>query len=113
MCAKKTFKRKTKKMNKQNIEKQNEVNEGMVFYKAFFDGIEMLPDNSTKAQCYRALINYGIYGALPECDDNIVKTLFALAKPLIDANIARYKKSVANGRKRGGQPGNQNARKKP
>ena len=90
---------------------ENEQKESMVFYRAFFEAIEMNTDHKIKAECYKAIINYALNGVLPENDDIFIKSIFTICKPSVDANAERYKKSVENGKKRGGQPGNQNARK--
>ena len=86
--------------------------ESMVFYKAFFEAIELNSDHKIKAECYKAIINYALNGIAPETDEAFVNIMFIMCKPSIDSNAERYRKSVENGKKRGGQPGNQNARKK-
>lgn len=91
--------------------------ESMVVYKTFFNVIMSYKDENLRLMCFVALFEYGIYGIEPETDDDeVVKTFIAMAKPLIDKNIARYDACKENGKKGakygalGGAPkGNKNA----
>ena len=55
---------------------ENNQKESMVFYKAFFEAIEMNPDHKAKAECYKAIIDYALNGKLPETDDIFIKSIF-------------------------------------
>lgn len=74
--------------------------ESMVVYKTFFNVIMSYKDENLRLMCFVALFEYGIYGIEPEMDDDeVVKTFIAMAKPLIDKNIARYDACKENGKK--------------
>ena len=93
--------------------------ESMVVYKTFFNVIMSYKDENLRLLCFVALFEYGLNGIEPEADDSdVVKTFIAMAKPLIDRNIARYDACKENGKKGakygalGGAPkGNKNNRK--
>lgn len=70
---------------------------GFVFYRSFYEALCAL-DPETRLACYDALMNYGLNGVEPEAE-GVIKAVFILFKPQIDANNKRY----ANGCK-GGKP---------
>ena len=70
---------------------------GFVFYRSFYEALCAL-DPETRLACYDALMNYGLNGEEPEAE-GVIKAIFILFKPQIDANNKRY----ANGCK-GGKP---------
>ena len=92
---------------------ENEQKESMVFYRAFYEAIEMNPDHKTKAECYKAIINYALNGTLPTTKNKNVMFAFNFCKQIYDVKAKRYLKCVENGKKGGAPLGNQNARKKP
>jgi len=96
-----------------------EVKESIVFFKSYFDTIEIYDDPQLKWECYFTIINYGLYGKKPLSTNKNVLALFNMAKPTMDCAHKRYKTAKENGKKGaefgklGGAPkGNQNARKK-
>ena len=80
--------------------------DSFVFYRSFYEAIEDL-DIETQWLIFKAIVEYGLDGVLPEID-GVAKAVFLMAKPQLDANYRRY----ANGKKGGAPKGNQNARKK-
>ena len=70
----------------------------MIFYESWYEAVKELPP-AERAATYDAIIAYGCEGIMPEKLTGIPKTVFTLAKPLIDANAERK----ANGAK-GGRP---------
>ena len=84
----------------------------MVFYKSFLDAINLFEDDKTKLECFYALINFGLYGNLPNTTNPSVLAIFNIAKPSIKMCENRYNSCVENGKKGGAPVGNQNARKK-
>ena len=57
------------------------------FYRSFYDGIEKLPTKKDKADAYRLICHYAIYGEEPELLSRArpaVATLFAVVKPVLD-----------------------------
>lgn len=75
--------------------------ESIVFYKSFYEAIKEL-DEKDRLSAFEAIIEYGLYGEEPE-ESGIVKAIFALVRPQIDANNKRYKNGLKGGR------GNQDA----
>lgn len=77
--------------------------ESFIFYKSFYEATRDLPKD-IQLEVYTAIIEYALYGRLPEDLKPIAKGMFTLMKPNIDVNNARYE----NG-KRGGRPRKQRA----
>ena len=75
------------------------MRDSMVFYRSFYDAVRRLPD-AEFAKAIRALMEYGLNGEEPD-GGGIEYTVFAMAKPQIDANNRRWE----NG-KQGGRPTN-------
>ena len=87
--------------------KQNDEN-SFVFYRSFYDVVNLIPDAAMRCRAYTAICEYGFYGVEPaEDEDVLVKMVFTQAKPQIDANNKRRE----NG-KRGGAPRKTNAEPK-
>ena len=72
------------------------MNDGFVFYASFYDALSELPD-AQRVQAYDVICRYAIYGEEPECS-GIIKAVFRLVKPQIDANNKRREAG-----RRGGQ----------
>ena len=64
------------------------MRDGFIFYQSFFTAIEKLPD-ADRLACYEAICRYGLNGEEPEDNTGITAAIFALIKPLIDANEKR------------------------
>lgn len=84
------------------------MRDGFVFYRSFYEAIKSLPAEQFK-ECATAIMEYGLNDQEPQQAEGISNAVFILVKPQIDANNKRFE----NGKKGGGQPGNQNARKRP
>ena len=77
------------------------MTDGLVFLPSYYDAIRGLPD-AERLQMYDAIVQYGIYGELPELPP-ILNAAFLFCKPNIDNAKARHSDAVANGKK-GGRP---------
>ena len=75
------------------------MNDGVVFYRSFYEAIKQIDNAEEKAKLYEMIIDYGLDGIEPENKDLISQVIFIMAKPQIDANIKR----ASNGKK-GGRP---------
>ena len=88
---------------------------GVMMYWSMFDVLESLLDGQAKTMLH-AIRTYSQYGEVTDFDgDAVLKTLWLLVKPQMDADNERYEK-ISNIRavagKKGGAPkGNQNASK--
>jgi hypothetical protein len=71
----------------------------MIFYESFYEAAKDLPDDQ-RLQIYDAIIRYGCAGILPEDLTGTPKALFAIVKPLIDANAQRRENGAKGGRPR-------------
>lgn len=89
----------------------DDIEMGFVILPTYYEAIRQLPDGE-RLMMYDALMAYGLDGVLPEGLPPMLNIIFTLIRPNIDSSIRRYRASVENGRKGGGQIGNQNARKK-
>ena len=76
-----------------------------IFYRSFKDSMSDLPDKD-KLLMYEAIADYSLDLKEPALS-GFPKALFSLIRPILDANIQRWK----NGRKGGAPIGNINARK--
>ena len=85
---------------------------GVVIRPSFYEAIISLGEQNQLA-LFKAICCYGLYGQQPVDLSARAEALFALMKPNLDSASKRYNASVANGKKGGGQAGNQNARKRP
>ena len=75
--------------------------EGVVFLPSYHEAIRDLPDEE-RLQAYDAIVRYGLYGEITEMTP-VMKALFSLIKPNIDASQRRYRAAKENGGK-GGRP---------
>lgn len=72
------------------------MRDAVLFYRSFSDAVKALPEGEQLAALW-AMIDYGLDGTEPE--SGIARSMWLMAKPLIDRNNQRYE----NG-KRGGRP---------
>lgn len=72
--------------------------DSFIFYKSFYEAIRDL-SKDIQLEVLTAIIEYGLYGRLPENLKPFAKSMFTLIKPNIDVNASRFE----NG-KRGGRP---------
>ena len=87
--------------------KRNDEN-SFVFYRSFYDVVNLIPDEAMRCRAYTAICEYGFYGVEPaEDEDVLVRMVFTQAKPQIDANNKRRE----NG-KMGGAPSKKNVEPK-
>ncbi len=78
-----------------------------VFYKSWHDAIKSFPAD-VQGEIYTVIMEYGLYGSEPHNMGKITSAIFALVRPQMDANQARYEngcKGAEFGR-RGGRPKN-------
>ena len=75
---------------------------GVVYLASFHEAIRPLQD-ADRLKVYDAVLDYGIYGDLPEELPVHLQGYFALMKPNIDNSKNRYMAAVENGKK-GGRP---------
>ncbi len=69
--------------------KKNDEN-SFVFYRSFYDAIQLIQDEVLRSRIYDALCAYAFHGTeLADDADTLVKMVFVQAKPQIDANIQR------------------------
>ena len=61
--------------------------DGFVFYGSFYDALSDLPDD-IRVQAYDTICRYALFGEAPDCA-GVVRTVFKLVKPQIDANNKR------------------------
>ena len=78
---------------------------GVLFLPSFYEAIADLPDTE-RLGAYDAVVRYGLYGELVEMSP-VVKSLFALMRPVIDSSQKRYRAAKENGSKGGRPPKNQ------
>ncbi|MEE1007175.1 MAG: DUF6291 domain-containing protein [Acutalibacteraceae bacterium] len=84
------------------------------FYRSFYDAVKALP-KKYQAQAIDAVLAYGLDGTEPTDADGVIKAIFSLIRPQIDANNKRYtngKKGAEHGKK-GGRPREQEQAPKP
>ena len=87
--------------------KKNDEN-SFVFYRSFYDVVNLIPDEAMRCRAYTAICEYAFNGVEPaEDEDVLVRMVFTQAKPQIDANNKRRE----NG-KMGGAPRKKNAEPK-
>ena len=63
--------------------------QGVVFLPSYYEAIREMPDDLRLA-AYEAIILYGLYGTVIDMP-NVIKPLFALVRPSIDASLERYR----------------------
>lgn len=73
--------------------------DSFIFYRSFYEAIRDLP-RDIRLEVYTALMEYALYGRLPEGMKPFAKGLFALMKPVIDTNTVRFNNGCKGGRKK-------------
>ncbi|MEE0916573.1 MAG: DUF6291 domain-containing protein [Alistipes sp.] len=63
--------------------------ESMVFYRSWWLAVEELPED-IRQEVISATIEYGFIGSIPDSMSNIARAMFALIKPQIDINNAKW-----------------------
>ena len=72
--------------------------ESFIFYRSFYEAIKCMPAE-VQAEIYPAVCEYALFGKMPKNLSEIAKGMFALIKPNIDTNTARYVNGTKGGRK--------------
>lgn len=72
------------------------MRESMVFYKSFADALDILPPEEYK-KTVKAILEYAMDDIKPDLD-GVGKSLFTMARPLIDANNKKYSNGKTGGR---------------
>jgi hypothetical protein len=80
----------------------------VVVYESFYEAIQLLSSQEAQMELFNGMMKYGLYGEEPEFNTQELKLTWALYRPNMDANIARYNKAVESGRK---SAGNRNPKK--
>lgn len=75
---------------------ENERNESFIFYASFDEALSEL-DDAQYGKIMRAINKYAIYGTEPELT-GVLKAMFILIKPQLDANMRRRTKGNTGGR---------------
>lgn len=75
---------------------ENERNESFIFYASFDEALSEL-DDAQYGKMMRAINKYAIYGTEPELT-GVLKAMFILIKPQLDANMRRRNKGNTGGR---------------
>ena len=71
--------------------------ESFVFYRSWYEAIKSFPAE-VQGEIYTAIIEYGLYGNETHDMGKITSAIFALVRPQIDSNIARYENGCKGGR---------------
>lgn len=85
-----------KKPNNNQNETKNKPKESFVFYRSFYEAIKDL-DCDTKVEIYDAICEYSLNQNETKIE-GIGKAILTLIKPLLDANLKRYKNGCFGGR---------------
>lgn len=73
--------------------------ESFLFYRSFYEAIKLMP-SEVQAEIYTLIMEYALYGKQPGKNiSDIAKGVFALIKPNIDVNTARFENGKKGGRK--------------
>lgn len=72
--------------------------ESFVFYRSFYEAIHDLPKD-IRLEVLTAIIEYALFGRVPEDLKPFARGMFTLIKPNIDANTARFENGKKGGRK--------------
>lgn len=76
--------------------------DGFIFYASFYEAIKDLPAGQRLA-AYDAITRYALTGEMPELE-GVVKIVFTLVKPQIDANLEKRENGKKGGRPRKEKP---------
>lgn len=71
--------------------------ESFIFYRSFYEAIKDLP-GEIRLEVYTVIMEYALYGRLPEDLKPFAKGIFTLIKPNIDINNTRYENGKKGGR---------------
>jgi len=74
-------------------------NEGFIFYQSFDQMINSMPDEKLQLETYKLISKYALYGQEPQTDNWLLRALFSVIKPQIDANNKRRTNGKKGGRK--------------
>ncbi len=88
------------------------MSSSFIFYESFADALRDLPSEEFK-KCVMALCSYVFDNEEPEVDSAIVKIFFSMARPLLDANMAKKEAGCRGGRPRKTTAENEEQNKKP
>lgn len=82
--------------------------QGFQFFKTYRDNAlnAKFTDDQQKS-VYKAIIDYMFGAVIPDFEDNMLQLYWGFVKPALDKTLS----NILSGKKGGGQPGNQNARK--
>lgn len=72
--------------------------DSFLFYRSFYQAIQGLPKD-IQLEIYAAVMEYGLNGVVPDDLKPVAKGMFALMKPILDANNARFANGKKGGRK--------------
>lgn len=72
--------------------------DSFIFYKSFYEAIEDLP-RDIRLEVLTAIIEYALFGRLPENLKPFARGMFTLIRPIIDANTTRFENGKKGGRK--------------
>ena len=93
----------------------DQVNSSMVFFASFRTSIAKIDlPAETKLNYYEAVLDYGLFGTIPQFDNPVLDALYEVLKPIIDANTRKKQHAITcaeNGKKGGAPMGNANASK--
>lgn len=81
------------------------IRDSFVIFKNWVDAINSLP-NKYQLECYKALVEYGMSGEMPEHISPTAKALLISFSVGMENNVRRYVASVENGKKGGRPPKN-------
>lgn len=76
---------------------EDKKRESFVFYRSYFEAIELIPDNEHKAKAYKTICDYALNGKITK-NDSYIELIFKQAKPQIDKSNLRYDNCKKNGK---------------
>lgn len=74
--------------------------DSFIFYRSFYESVKDLPKD-IRLEVYTAIMEYALYGRLPQALKPFANGIFTLIKPNIDVNTARFENGKKGGRKSG------------
>ncbi len=77
--------------------------DSFIFYKSFYEAIAGLAKD-IQIEVLTAVIEYALFGRLPDNLKPVAKGMFTLIKPNIDVNTARFENGKKGGRKKKSRP---------
>ena len=93
-------------------EKESKKRNEMRFFRNWWESLEAIPDNETKAVLYNAIFRYSFDGIEPDTDQfsGMAKMYWSFIFPLLQASRKTY---IDRSQSPGAPKGNKNAAKKP